>query len=239
MRYALYFTPPKDHDLTRAASIWLGRDAFSGETLAQMNAGSLSADYILQITEAPRRYGFHGTLRAPFYLASGKDEGELAAAVDSFVKSHPAFKMPALKIGRLGPFFALVPDEDTAQLNRFTGEVLNAFESFRAPITEADYQRRKPETLSERQRGYLKKWGYPYIFDDFRFHMTLTGPVPEDEADEVEDVLKTYFAPFLKTPISCGGPTLFAEVKTGGPFIAHKALFTNANTPERSQSLVR
>lgn len=226
MRYALYFTPPEDHDLTKAANTWLGRNAFSGESVPQHSAGPLSKDYIFQMTEAPRRYGFHGTLRAPFYLAPNRSEAELASAVDHFSKLHLPFAMPMLKVGRLGPFFALVPDTDTAKLNQFTGEVLNAFEPFRAPITEADYKRRKPERLSGRQRNYLKDWGYPYIFDDFRFHMTLTGPVPDQDADVVEKILQELFADYLTSALICNGPTLFVEKDAGGPFIAH----TSENT---------
>ncbi|MFK8036088.1 MAG: DUF1045 domain-containing protein [Hyphomicrobiales bacterium] len=233
MRYALYFTPPEDHDLTRAANTWLGRNAFSGEMLPQESLGSLSAAYISDITSAPRRYGFHGTLRAPFYLAPNKSKHELATAVDQFSKAQKPFKMPALKVGRLGPFFALVPAEDTTQLNQFTGEVLKAFEPFRAPLTEADYQRRKPERLTERQRNYLKEWGYPYIFDDFRFHMTLTGPVPEEEADAMEDVLENIFAPHLNSNIFCKGPSLFVESEANGPFIANDTASKNTPKTER------
>lgn len=237
MRYALYFTPPEDHDLTRAASTWLGRDAFSGESLRQKPIGTLSAEYIANLTSAPCRYGFHGTLRAPFYLAEGKNEAELVSATSDFAQSHKPFGMPSLKVGRLGPFFALVPASDTQELNRFTGKVLKAFEPFRAPLTQVDYQRRKPEQLTERQRNYLKEWGYPYIFDDFRFHMTLTGPVPEEDADAVEDVLTTYFAPFLNTPVPCDGPSLFVEANAGGPFVAHTTSFPSAPNPERLQSV--
>lgn len=234
MRYALYFTPPEDHDLTRAANAWLGANAFSGKVLPQGDTGPLSAAYIANITSAPRRYGFHGTLRAPFYLAADKNERDLVAAVGSFSSSQMPFEMPALKIGRLGPFFALVPDGDTTQLNQFTGEVLKAFEPFRAPLTDADYQRRKPERLTERQRKYLKKWGYPYIFDDFRFHMTLTGPVPEEEANAVKDVLEAIFTPHLNSTILCGGPSLFVEADAGGPFVAHHTAQKNTQKPERS-----
>lgn len=234
MRYALYFTPPEDHDLTRAANAWLGRNAFSGKVLPQGDAGSLSSQYISDITSAPRRYGFHGTLRAPFYLAADKSEHELVSALDRFTKAHTPFEMPALKVGRLGSFFALVPDEDTTQLNQFTGEVLKAFELFRAPLTDADYQRRKPKRLTERQRKYLKEWGYPYVFDDFRFHMTLTGPVPEEEADAVESVLEALFAQHLKSTVLCGSPSLFVEADAGGPFVAYHSAQKNTQKPERS-----
>src|SRR5438445_432365 len=35
--------------------------------------------------------------------------------------------------------------------------------------------------LSARQAELLARWGYPYVHDEFRFHMTLTGPIADDE----------------------------------------------------------
>src|SRR5690606_24575986 len=77
MRYAIYFTPERDHPLTRKAAQWLGRDAFGGETLPPSSAAPLSAAEVAFQTAAARRYGFHATLKAPFRLAEGTSESEL------------------------------------------------------------------------------------------------------------------------------------------------------------------
>ncbi|TXN21436.1 DUF1045 domain-containing protein, partial [Methylobacterium sp. WL19] len=43
--------------------------------------------------------------------------------------------------------------------------------------------RRRPERLDPRGRALLERWGYPHVFETFRFHMTLTGRLaPEERA---------------------------------------------------------
>lgn len=237
MRYALFFSSPQDHELTSIAKAWLGRDAYTGQQIAHQTHGSLSAQRLAELTSAPGKYGFHGTLKAPFYLADGKSETQLLEAIAEFSSNTAPFQMPALKVGRLGPFFALIPDGDISALNRFTGEVVKTFEPFRAPLSEADYQRRRPENLSTRQRQYLRKWGYPYIFDDFRFHMTLTGPVPDTDADEVERVLQNLFATALNDPLFCQGLTLFVERETGEPFLINTASQSTPTKAQEAQSI--
>ncbi len=163
MRFALYFTPPAADPLTRTAARWLGRDAFSGEILTP--AGPLpegfSAEAQAALVAEPVRYGFHGTLKAPFALAEDRTEADLLAALRTFAAETPAFTIPRLMVGRLGPFFALVPDGDAPDLEGFAARCVRHFEPFRAPLSAADIARRKPETLTESQRAHLEDWGYP------------------------------------------------------------------------------
>jgi len=224
MRYALFYTPPADHDLTQIASRWLGRDAYSGALLPQPDHTPFSAERLAELTHAPRRYGFHATLKAPFELSEDSHENQLVSAMERFCQSQAAFNMPKLKVGRLGPFFALVPDSNARDLNRFAAECVRGFENLRAPMRDADYARRNPDKLEQQQRAYLQKWGYPYIFDAFRFHMTLTGPVPTEEADEMEQVLRSLFDPYLQAPLLCDHLTLFREVEKAGPFTVHTSI---------------
>lgn len=224
MRYALFFTPPANHDLTRIAAQWLGRDAYSGTVYEQQARGVLSVGRITELTTAPRRYGFHATLKAPFHLSATQNESRFIKALEQFAQNRDAFAMPKLKVGRLGHFFALVPDSNASELNQYAADVVRHFDAFRAPLTEADYVRRNPDRLEELQRTYLHQWGYPYIFDAFRFHMTLTGAVPEAEADQMEAVLKSVFDPLLLAPLMCGHVTLFCEAEKGAPFTVRTAI---------------
>ena len=48
--------------------------------------------------------------------------------------------------------------------------------------------------VTERQASNLDRWGYPYVFDDFRFHMTLTGPLTADDRGRALAWLKAEFA---------------------------------------------
>ncbi|MEO1065805.1 MAG: DUF1045 domain-containing protein [Pseudomonadota bacterium] len=218
MRYAVYFTPPKDDPLAQAASRWLGFDAFSNQEIAWSDAIPLPFDVWEKNTKTPRRYGFHGTLKAPFRLVDGASEEALCEAIERFCEARPAFDLPPFELSRLGPFFALTPTLPEKALNDLATTVVKAFEPFRAPLTEAEIAKRNPDRLSERQRGYLQEWGYPHIFDDFRFHMTLTGPVEDNDVTIVEEALQKWFTPVLHKPVRVVALTLFCEPEPGVPF---------------------
>ncbi|MES5045115.1 DUF1045 domain-containing protein [Rhizobium nepotum] len=215
VRYAIYFSPAKDHPLTEAASRWLGRNAFSG---AQHD----DHDAYAEITEEPRRYGFHATLKAPFELAEKYSELDLVAAVEQFAASQSAFDIPRIVVGALGPFFALVPDRTYQPLQDFAAEIVDHFDRFRAPLSETDIARRRPQNLTESQRQNLSLWGYPHVMDDFRFHMTLTGRIDENDAPAIRDVLSARFSEFVDRPLTISGLALFIEKTRGEPFTVHR-----------------
>lgn len=224
MRYALYFTPAKTHALTQTAASWLGRDAFTATTFSLEGQGALDPATHDALTVDPRRYGFHATLKAPFELAEGLSEQELLDALEVFCRSTEAFDIPVVQLGRLGAFFALVPDGHTPALADFAGSVVRTFEPFRAPLSEADIARRKPDSLSDKQRYNLINFGYPYVFDEFRFHMTLTGPVPDPKAQGMAAAIDHVFRAFIGQPLSIDGLALFVERDRGAPFLVHSWL---------------
>jgi putative phosphonate metabolism protein len=224
LRYALYFSPPKDAPLTGAASRWLGRDAFTGETYPAPEHETLSAAEQFELTADPRRYGFHATIKAPFSLAASVTEKDLMAVVEEFAASTPAFEIPELVLGQLGRFFALVPGSLHQPLQDFAAKVVKSFEPFRAALSEADTNRRNPEKLSDSQRANLHRWGYPYVMEDFGFHMTLSGQVPETRAAVMKAILAERFAGFTGRPLSISGLAVFTEETRGAPFKVHSWL---------------
>ncbi len=172
MRAALYFTPPSEAQLTRLAAEWLGRDAFSPEPRPAPDA----------LVAEPARYGFHATMKPPFRLAEGRMLDELDAALAAFCHETQPVEIRRLVLRRIGRFFALVPHEAEPGLAALADETVRRFEPFRAALNAAELARRAPERLTERQREHLDRWGYPYVFDEFRFHLTLTGPVSDEDA---------------------------------------------------------
>lgn len=221
MRYAIYFSPPAGDRLTHRASRWLGRNAFTGKAVEAEPAGGLTADDIAHHTAAPRRYGFHATLKAPFELAGPATEADLLRAMMHFCGTVEPVVIPRLRIARIGPFFALTPHEQPADLTALAARVVSEFERFRAPLDEAGIERRNPERLTRPQLANLYRWGYPYVFDEFRFHMTLTGPVADAEAETMRAILETIFEPLLREPVTVGNVALFVEPAPGAPFIVH------------------
>jgi putative phosphonate metabolism protein len=224
LRYALYFSPAADHPLTKTASRWLGRDAFSGERFETAVVDGISAEDVHALTADPRRYAFHATLKAPFELAEGRSEAELLNAFERFAAATPGFDIPNAVIGQLGRFFALVPDRVYPELQAFAARVVEDFEPFRAPLSDADIARRKPESLSPEHLENLMAWGYPYVMDKFRFHMTLTGQVPPEQAPAMRKALETRFTDFTNAPLSINGIALFIEPERGADFKVHRWL---------------
>ncbi|EJC82029.1 putative phosphonate metabolism protein [Rhizobium leguminosarum bv. trifolii WSM2297] len=224
LRYALYFSPPKDDPLTGAASLWLGRDAFAGETYPAPNHAQLDAAEQFELTADPRRYGFHATIKAPFSLAASVTEKDLLAVAEDFAARTPPFEIPELVLGQLGRFFALVPGSVHQPLQDFAAKVVRSFEPFRAALSAADMARRNPEKLSDSQRTHLQRWGYPYVMEDFGFHMTLTGQVPETRAAVMKAILTERFADFTDRPLSISGLAVFTEETRGAPFKVHSWL---------------
>jgi putative phosphonate metabolism protein len=220
-RYGLYFTPPMNDPLVRAAASWLGRDAFSGMSLAHPVIPGLSSQTIADLTAAPRRYGFHATLKAPFALADEAGAPEFLEELMRFCGRFEPFMLPKLAVTRLGPFFALTPSAPSPELESFAASVVMHFDRFRRPLSEADIARRDPARLTAQQQEYLQHWGYPYVLDAFRFHMTLTGPVAATERDAVESVLRKLFDPLLDTPPVVANLALFTEAEPGADFVVH------------------
>jgi putative phosphonate metabolism protein len=221
MRFAIYFTPPPDSLLTQLAASWLGRDPFTGSAVQPPSVSTLSPAEIAFHSAPPRRYGFHATLKAPFGLAQGESEAALADAVTRFAERVEPFHIPRLVVGQLDGFFALIPGAPVAELNRFADDVVREFDRFRAPMSEVEIERRNPDALSAEEFNNLHRWGYPYVFESFRFHMTLTGRVGGNEAERIRVALNEVFGETLAAPVPVDGIALFVEPGAGAPFTVH------------------
>ncbi len=221
MRYAIYYTPPSSDALLKVAANWLGRSAFSGEAIKAPAIRSFAPEEIANLTEEPRRYGFHATMKAPFRLNEGFTESDLLSALMHFTSAALPVTIPRLVLKGIGPFFALVPQEPVAELNQLANDVVVTFDRFRAPLSDAEIAKRRPERLSEAQRHNLERWGYPYVFEEFRFHMTLTGPVDEQDRPRIERRLDAFFSPLLDDPVEIANLALFVEPEKGAPFEIH------------------
>ncbi|OBQ94819.1 MULTISPECIES: DUF1045 domain-containing protein [unclassified Mesorhizobium] len=219
MRYAIYFTPRQDEPLARIAANWLGRDPFGAPTRPVEGVGALSAAEVAFHTASARRYGFHATLKAPFRLAPSESEASLRAALDDFAEVTPPVVIPRLVVGQIDGFFALVPESPFEPLNSFAGEVVRAFDRFRAPLTEAEIERRSPDSLKPDEFRNLCQWGYPYVFETFRFHMTLSGRVGPQESPRLRAAIDSLFADVLQRPVPVDALTLFVETEPGAPFM--------------------
>jgi putative phosphonate metabolism protein len=210
-RFALYAAPPADHPLHDIAARWLGWDPETGAEWPAEPAAGLPAARIAALTAEPRRYGFHGTLKPPFHLADGCDEGQLIMALERFAATRKPLRL-ALQPGAIGTFLALRPAAAVPELDALAADCLRDFDRFRAPPSEQELARRRASGLSERQERYLRDWGYPYVLEEFRLHFTLTGRVPDDaERGLLLDHLGALTAPALRRQMVIGEICLFVQ----------------------------
>ncbi len=222
MRVAVFFTPPPEHPLTREAAQWLGRDAFSGDEFPPQDTKEMAAAEIASLTAEPRRYGFHATLKPPFRLGEGCRLEDADETLHAVVDSSAPVDLGRLAVNELGPFFALTPVAESREVDGLATEIVRRFDRLRAPPTADEIVRRRPERLSSRQRDNLRNWGYPFVFDDFRFHMTLTGPVPKARRATMRRILESRFTPLLDLPIVVDALALFVEPAPPGDFIVRR-----------------
>ncbi|WP_340119640.1 DUF1045 domain-containing protein [Pelagibius sp. 7325] len=222
-RYAVYYAPPAAGGLWRLAQQWLGRDCETGTLLEPPPLDGWTAAEIAAATESPRHYGFHATLKAPFHLAPGRSPGQLRDALADFAAGRRAFLAPALKVSAIGPFIALTLSAPSAEMQALADAAVRDLDGLRAPLAERDLQRRLDKGLSARQEALLRAWGYPYVLEEFRFHMTLTGslvpPAFEIERRErLQTQLAALFRPALSEAVPVGEICLYSQATRDQPF---------------------
>ncbi|AWL92155.1 DUF1045 domain-containing protein [Bradyrhizobium ottawaense] len=193
-RYAIYFASGSDSALSRFGAELLGYDAYTGNELPFPHDALHVAPDWRDVSADPRKYGFHATLKAPMALVSDRTEAELMAACAAFAgKSRPLAVIRPV-VDAISGFIAVIPAEPVEALQQLAADCVREFDSFRAALSAGDRARRKPEKLSERQRDYLDRWGYPYVMEEFRFHMTLTGRLDAERRGPILEMLRPRFA---------------------------------------------
>lgn len=219
-RYAIYWAPEAGRfaDLTAA---WLGWDAARGLRVPHPVLAGLPRT-AAELTDTPRKYGFHGTVKPPFRLAPGESAEALHRAAADLCATLAPVTLAGLSLHSLGGFVALTPDGDQGDLAALAARVVAGLDRFRAAPDAAEIARRRPERLTERQRSHLARWGYPYVMEDFLFHLTLTGDLPETEAAQVAAVLQPMLDPVLPRPFHVASLCLFGQAEDGMFRLVHR-----------------
>ncbi len=207
-RFAIYYLPPAG-GLAEFGARWLGWDVASGRVVAQPDLPAIAA-----ATRSPRKYGFHGTLKPPFRLAPGRDLTGLQEAVAGLAARCAPAQAARLELLRLGSFLALVPEGEAPGIARVAATCVAELDGFRAPLTEAELARRRRARLTARQQEMLQRWGYPYVMQDFRFHLTLTGRLPKSEIATWQAALERHL-PALPEPFALDAVALVGERADG------------------------
>lgn len=199
-RFAIYFAPARGSALWRKAEAWLAQDD------------------IQPLAVSARRYGFHATLKAPMALGPGLAWTQLNAALEAFRLAYGPVELGRLGANLIDGFLALTPMPQPQALTEFAGRVVEAFEPYRAPLDPADRARRLKSPLTPRQIELLDRYGYPYVLEEFLFHMTLTDRLPAEQRETLQKRAADWFATELAEPITLDRLVLFYEAAPGEPF---------------------
>lgn len=193
-RYALYWAPPAGSRFRTLCSAILGRDAESGRRVPQPDLPGFTPERLDELTAEPRRYGLHATLKAPFRLAEGRSLRVLEDAVQEFAAERAAFALPGLAVAQVGHFLALRTTAPCEALGALAFDCVEFFDDFRAPAPPEELAKRKAKGLTSRQNELLERYGYPYVAEEYRFHVTLSNSIADDQEREklqlaLEDLL--------------------------------------------------
>lgn len=216
-RYAIYYTPPPFSPLARFGAGVVGYDCFEGVDVPHGAVAGIEASLLKLMTVEPRRYGFHATIVAPFYLDE-RGEGDLIAAAETYVSRTWPVPVGTLAMSLINSFAVLVPAEERPAVSLLAAEALKTFHPFCAPLTPADRERRLKAGLSAAQIELMDRWGYPYVLDQYRFHMTLAGPVPEDQRAKVRESLWNAYREQAPSVVEIDAISVMRQDESGGRF---------------------
>ena len=127
-------------------------------------------------------------------MKDGATEADLIESFDRFAATPRAIPVITPVVRAISSFIAVVPEAPVPALSQLADDCVTEFERFRAPLSDHDRQRRLKSPLTPRQIEHLDRWGYPYVFEEFRFHMTLTGSLPAAKREAVLPFLQAEFA---------------------------------------------
>jgi putative phosphonate metabolism protein len=218
-RYALYWAPPANSPFAVLGRSWLGRDTEGHVPSPRPAIDCFDQARLEALTAEPRRYGLHATLKPPFVLAEGSSPAALIEAIADFAATTSPLLLPMLRLRRIDRFLALTPSAPCPALDSLAARCVIEFDRFRRPPSPAALARRRAAGLSEKEEEYLLRWGYPYVLDRFRFHVTLTGPLEGAEAEGLMPPLADLFQSAIPMPILLlADLALFHESAPGAPF---------------------
>jgi hypothetical protein len=213
-RYAIYYTPQPGSALASFGRSWFGR-ANDGATLQAFSDAGLAGPSFAKIPTAPGRYtGLHALFRAPFALRDGLGPDALKTRLINFAATRKPVATGPLTLSRAGGFLVLRPVEPAPALEWLAAQCVGAFEDFAAPPNDTERDGNAGSPLSDYQRLLLASFGDPYVLSEYRFYITLTGPLDAAHLERVAQALWPVLEEICATGVTVDGLSLFAD--TGG-----------------------
>ncbi len=218
-RHAAYFAPAEHSPLAQLGAQWLGRCAQSRRAMRQPEFPTISPETLRACTAAAARYGWHATMKEPFVLKPGVEMDAVPKAFSSLAQSKKALTLPPLTLRHMGDYLALVPDASFSALQELAFDCVRALHPLAAPLSDQQLVQRRLTPLTASQDAMLLQWGYPFVGDEFQWHMTLTGSLKglsQGELQALQDAALQWFGPVLNQALELDAISWFVEPMAGG-----------------------
>ena len=215
-RFAIYYVPEPSSPLGLFARNWFGYDPENG--FSDRDYLGLDPAFVERVTQKPRRYGLHATLKAPFHLAEQYKPAKLLENFRRFTRHRKSFTLGRLKLSFHGDSLVLVPESNLVHINQFASQCVLGFDDFRAPLTVKERTKRLSSGLTAHQRVMLEELGYPYVLSEFQFHITLTSSLTEEEKVLVTEAIAPSLAEVFEVPTEIEQVTLLGDPGQGQYF---------------------
>jgi len=212
-RFAVYYVPEANSQLGTLGNHWLGWSLADGEFVDRLTDPLVPKD-ITTITKRAQKYGFHGTLKPPMRLKTEFGQTEFLSALRQLAANQRPFTIPEMRVKLIGNFLALTPSAPCPLLDQLATNLVVGLDDLRQPPDDLEIAKRASVGLTERQYRLLNKWGYPYVLEEFRFHLTLSDVLVQDRATAVLHAAKTIFSVAIQSPIQVSDIAAVGESET-------------------------
>ena len=127
------------------------------------------------------KYGFHYTVKAPFYLSHLYNEEELINSFKEYFLSNQnksyKDKFNVLGLKKMKNVFTLEINTNE-KFNFLCNDIMRHFDLFRKTLNQQEIQKdlKRFSNLNSLEMEYYFIWGYPYLFE-FRNHHILVSDI--------------------------------------------------------------
>ena len=215
VRYAIYYTPQPGAPLATFGRSWFGR-ANDGATLQAFSDTGLVGLAAAKPISTPSRYsGLHAVFKAPFCLRDGMGLDALKARLISFASRRKQVETGPLTLARAGTYLVLRPIKPTPALDWLSAQCVAAFDGFAESPPCTNVPQGVP--LNDHQRLLLKSFGDPHVLSEYRFYITLTGPLDAAHLERVSQALWPMLEEICASGVTVDGLSLLGEAGGRAP----------------------
>ena len=126
--------------------------------------------------------------------------------------------MPRLSVQNLDGFLAVREAAPSPELQAIADVAVASLDHCRALPSDAELTRRRKAGLSDAEEAMLTRWGYPYVFQLWRFHLTLSRRLQEREMARLLPAARDWLAEALERPRVFNSLAIYTQGQSGSPF---------------------